>query len=99
METAINYCELDWAYVSSDERRWINHIRKLANARPDEVVILKEPEENGGFIYAKFPPKWARILPPREMNLSNEERARRAEKLRHSIASRTSTQDGDDGDE
>lgn len=99
METSISYCDPGWAFVSSDERRWINHIRKLADKKPDEVVILKEPEENGGFIYAKIPPKWVRIAPPREVHLTDEDRAKRAEKLRLYRSSRTSTQDGDDEDE
>ena len=96
MDTCINYCDPGWAYVSSDERRWISHIRKLADRRPDECVILKEPEENGGFIYAKFPPRWARILPPKEMNLTEEERAKRAERMRQGIGSRTSAADEDE---
>ena len=99
METCINYNDPGWAFVSSDERRWINHIRRLADKRPDECVILKQPEDNGGFIYAKFPPKWARIMPPKEMHLTDEERAKRAERLRQGIASRVDATGGEDDDE
>ena len=99
MDTCINYVDPGWAFISSDERRWINHIRKLADKKPDECVIIKQPEDNGGFIYAKFPPKWARVQPPKEMNLSDEERARRAEKLRQGIASRVAAAGGEDDDE
>lgn len=99
METAINYCEPGWAFISSDERRWINKIRKLAEEKPDECIIISQPENNDGFIYAKFPPKWARITPPKEVHLSEAERARRGEMLRQSRISRTTEQESEDYDE
>lgn len=82
METCIEYCEPGWAFVSSDERRWHTRIRKLAEQYPDEMVILKQPEENDGVIYAKFPPRWALIHPPRTRELSDEQREALAERLR-----------------
>lgn len=82
METCINYCEPGFAFMSSDERRWIKRLRLLAEEHPDECFILKQPEDNGGFIYSKFPIKWARVMPPRKMSLTDEERAKRSEKLR-----------------
>lgn len=81
METCIEYCEHGWAWMSTDERRWINKLRKLAHDRPDECVILKQPEDNGGFIYAKFPQKWVRVNPPKVVNLTDEQKAARAEAL------------------
>ena len=54
--------------MSSDERRWINKIEKLANERPDQCVVMKHPEENGGFIYAKFPQKWVKVNPPKAVS-------------------------------
>jgi len=81
METCIEYCEPGWAWMSTDERRWINKLRKLAKERPDECVILKQPEDNGGFIYAKFPQKWVRVNPPKVVNLTDEQKAARAEAL------------------
>ena len=74
IETCIEYCEPDKAFISSDERRWHTIIRKLAAEHPDECVVLKTPEENGGVIYAKFPPKWVRVKPPREVSISDERR-------------------------
>ena len=75
MDTCINYCEPDgWAWMSSDERRWINTVRKLAEQKPDECIIMKQPEDNGGFIYAKFPQKWVRVRPPREIVMTDEKR-------------------------
>ena len=81
METCIEYCEPGWAWMSTDERRWINKLRKLAHERPDECIILKQPEENDGFIYAKFPQKWVRVNPPKVANMTDEERAARAAAL------------------
>ena len=81
METCIEYCEPGWAWMSTDERRWINKLRKLAEERPDECVILKQPEDNGGFIYATFPQKWVRVNPPKVVNLTDEQKAARAEAL------------------
>ena len=81
METCIEYCEPGWAWMSTDERRWINKLRKLAEERPDECVILKPPEDNGGFIYAKFPQKWVNVKPPKVVNLTDEQKAARAEAL------------------
>ena len=81
METCIEYCEPGWAWMSTDERRWINKLRKLAKERPDECVILKQPEDNGGFIYAKFPQKWVRVNPPKVVNLTDEQKAARAAAL------------------
>lgn len=75
MDTCINYCEPGFAFMSSDERRWINAIRRLAEKKPDECFILKQPEQNGGFIYAKFPQKWVRVRPPKEMSMTDERRA------------------------
>ena len=74
METCINYCEPGYAYMSSDERKWINAIRKLAEQKPDECIIIKQPEQNGGFIYAKYPQKWVRVRPPKEMVMTDEKR-------------------------
>ena len=81
METCIEYCEPGWAWMSTDERRWINKLRKLAHDRPDECVIVKQPEDNGGFIYAKFPQKWVRVNPPKVVNLTDEQKAERAAAL------------------
>ena len=99
METCINYCERDgWAYMSSDEKRWITRIRKLATARPDECIIMKQPEDNGGFIYARFPQKWARVNPPRQVIMTEEQRVNWGQKMRSTRKSVAIETDGDDGE-
>ena len=75
METCINYCSNECAYVSSDERHWISVVRKLKEKYPEEVRVIAEPEKNDGCIYATVPIKWVRITPPKKMNLTDEQKA------------------------
>ena len=82
METCINYCTTDCAYVSSDERHWINRVRKLAQENPEQVQVLAEPENNDGCIYAKVPVKWVRIMPPKKCNLTDEQRKELSERMK-----------------
>lgn len=82
METCINYCSPECAYISSDERHWINRVRKLKEQYPEQVRVITEPENNDGCIYATVPIKWVRVNPPRKMNFSDEHRAASAERLR-----------------
>lgn len=81
METCINYCADGCAYVSSDERRWVNRIRKLKDEHPEEVRIIREPENNDGCIYATVPVKWVRIAPPPKRVLTDEQRDELRERL------------------
>lgn len=90
IETCIEYCEPDKAFISSNERRWINRIHLLAAKHPDEMIILKEPDENQGVIYAKFPAKWARVSPPKQILMSEAERENRAKRLLQSRQTQTS---------
>ena len=68
METSISYTTKDRAYVSSDERKWINRIRILQKKYPGEVYILKQPEENDGCIYATVPVSYVKIQPKRQLS-------------------------------
>jgi hypothetical protein len=74
METTINYCEDGMAYISSDERRWHNRMNALAEQHREEVTIIKQPGENHGFIYGKFPQKWIKVSPPRQVIMTEEKR-------------------------
>lgn len=78
----MNYTS-DTAFFSSDERRWINKIRKLAEQKPDEVIVLRQPEDNDGCIYAKLPSRWLKIQPKIVRELSDEERDVLASRLRN----------------
>jgi len=79
METCFNYCSPEAAYFSSDERRWINKIHKLKLQRPNEVEILKEPEDNDGCIYCKLPIRYLKLQPKREV--SEEQRQAAGKRL------------------
>ena len=79
MDTCFNYCSKDEAYFSSDERMWIQRIRRLKEQHPDEVTILKEPEDNDGCIYCKLPTSTLQIKFKR--TLSENELAARMKSL------------------
>ena len=74
MDTSLSYVNRDAAFFSSDEQKWITQIRKIKEQYPDEVEIVKQPEENDGCIYAKIPVSWFKIKPKRKVDLTEEER-------------------------
>lgn len=94
METCIEYTD-GTAWISSDERKWINRVHKLKADRPDEVQIKREPEDNDGCIYATVPAKWVRVSPPRV--LSEEHKAKLASYayLLNSVSSEPRSQSGE----
>lgn len=101
METCINYTD-DRAFVSSDERKMINRMLKLKQQYPDDVTILQMPENNDGYICAVTTAKWIQIAPPRKLNLSDDDRRGRAERMRklrvrleNSTNDKEDTSDGD----
>ena len=81
METCYTYTEDGKCWFSSDERKTITRIRKLKEAHPDDVTILKQPEENDGCIYGWCPKDWVLLRFPKKMGFSDEEKAKRAERL------------------
>lgn len=83
IDTAFCYTSMDYMEVSSDEKKWINKVHKLKQQRPDEVTIIKEPENNNGCIYARLPVAWLKIQPSSARKLSDEERVMLAERLRN----------------
>lgn len=82
METCFNYTDRDRAYFSSDERKWITRIRKLKEQHPDQVRIIREPEENDGCIYCELPVEWLKVSPKREVIITEEKREKLAERMR-----------------
>ena len=73
METTCTYTG-ETAFFSSDEKRWINKIEKLAKEYPDEVAIIRHAKENDGCVYAKIPSSYMRIQPKKRVDLTDEER-------------------------
>ena len=82
IETAVSYDERKIAFFSSDEKKWINKMRKLAEQHPDECQIIVQPENNDGCINAKFPAKWLKVSVPRSVNMTKEQRQAAAERMR-----------------
>lgn len=82
METCFNYTEKEHGYFSSDERRFITRVRRLAEKHPDKVRIIKQPEENGGCIYCELPTEWLSIRPPKKMNYTAEQRAEMSARMK-----------------
>lgn len=85
METTFSYTGGDMAFFSSDEKKWINRIRRLKQQFPDDVEILAQPENNDGCIYAKLPKESMKINLISHRELSDEERAVLAERLRNNL--------------
>ena len=81
METCFNYTEKEHGFFSSDERRFITKVRKLKEQYPDQVRIIKEPEENDGCIYCEMPTAWFTIRVPVKRVLTDEQRAEIRDRL------------------
>lgn len=81
METSVTYTS-DRAFLSTDERWLITRIGRLAEKHPDGVNIIRQPSENDGCLYCEIPSKWVKITPPKTIELTDEQRAERAERLR-----------------
>lgn len=82
METSCTYTDENM-YMSTDERKMINRILRFKAQKPDDVKIIKMPEENDGCLYCILPAKWLKITPPAKRELTDEQRAEMAERLRN----------------
>ena len=81
METSFGYTEKEYGYFSSDERKYINKVRKLAEKFPEQVQIIREPENNDGCIYCRMPSSWMSIRPKVIRVLTEDEKRKNAERL------------------
>lgn len=72
------------ATVSTNEKRVITRIKKLADKYPEEVSVVFTPDRNSGVMVAKIPRKWVKLpAPPRAgREMSDEERQAAAERLK-----------------
>ncbi len=66
------------ATLSLSQRRTITRIKELAEKYPDKCEILAENKD--GSLYAHIPVEWVRINPG--MNLTDEQKAERAKRLK-----------------
>lgn len=78
-ETVICHAEgLDFASISSSERKFIGKIKKLAAQYPEDTKLIENPD---GSVYLQFPIEWFKMPhPPRQM--SDEAREKAAERMR-----------------
>jgi len=81
METACGYLDDKVMWISTDEKRMINRLLKIADEHKGEVQILATPEENDGCLYLKCPAEWLKITPPRRLNLTDDQRVARLARL------------------
>jgi len=82
METCFNYTDRDTAYFSSDERKFINKVRRLKEQYPEQVRIIAEPEENDGCIYCELPTAWFTIRIPKKRVLTEEQRQELSDRMK-----------------
>lgn len=65
---------------SFTQKRFVNRMKRLAEARPSEVDII---ENEDGSVCVHFPMKWVRIsIPPKPREMSEEEKEQKADVLR-----------------
>lgn len=80
METIVNFNEeTGYATVFTYNRKLISDLSKIASTR-DDVKILKQTED--GSVSFECPKSWVKVKPPKTMNLTDEERQKRAERMR-----------------
>ena len=84
METCLEYTDKTM-WISTDEKWFITRIMRLRYAHPEEVEIVKTPQENHGSLYCKVPAKWLKVSPPKRVNMTDEQRKAAAERMRSMI--------------
>lgn len=79
-ETSCSMLDIDdYAVFYSAERKWITKIQKLAETHPGMVKIVPHDDNT---IDAYIPKSWFKIAPPKKVNLTEEQRAARAERMK-----------------
>lgn len=66
--------------ITAAERWSISMVRKLKEKHPGEVQIVAENSD--GTLLARMPYSWMRITPKRKVNMSEEQRAAAAQRLK-----------------
>lgn len=69
---------IEFASISSSERKFVGKIKKLAAQYPEATKLI---ENEDGSVYMQFPAEWVKIpKPPRQM--SDEAREKAAERMK-----------------
>lgn len=82
METCYEYTDDGKLWISTDEKKTINRVLKFKEQFPDDVTILQYPKDNDGCLYCWAVKKKFSLNLNRKAELSEEERARRSEKMK-----------------
>lgn len=69
-----------FASIYSSERAMMSRVRQLAQSRPEEVEVLVDSSEG---VLAHVPANWLRLVPPKTVSLTEEEKQKRAERMRN----------------
>ena len=71
----------DYCHVFTAERKFINHLKELAQDYPNDVIIQYVNED--GSIGAKVPYDWFRFVkPPTKRNYTEEQRKAMGERMK-----------------
>lgn len=91
-ETIITYNEAeDEAHVYTFNKALIRKLTDISQERPDECILeSKGPEDAASFV---VPKKYIKVKPPVKMNLTNEQKRERAERMRR-IQKQSSVNEG-----
>lgn len=68
--------------ITTDERTWKNRLVKLAEAHPAEVTCLAVNRD--GSMLFHVPAEWVKVKPPIKRNMTDEQRAAFADRMRAS---------------
>lgn len=80
-ETVVEYIRGDdYITVSSQDRVWINKVKKLYAANPDEIQIVAINDD--GSICARLPKGYLKLSKPRSRGMSEETKAAMSERLK-----------------
>ena len=82
IETACEYTDDKIMRVSTDEKKMINRLLKFAKDRPNEVEIIRYPEENDGCLYLKCPASYLKITPPIKKTMTDDQRIALQERMK-----------------
>ena len=80
-ETCLGFIDdNDYMEFTTDMNKWINYITKMSKKYPNECKIIHTNAD--GSVFVHMPKEWFQPpRPPKKMNLSEEERQERAERL------------------
>lgn len=82
METCLEYTDKTM-WIFTDEKWLITRIMRLRDVHPEEVEIVKTPQENHGCLYCKVPAKWLKVSPPKRVNMTEEQRKAAVERMKN----------------